>query len=144
MTDTSPSAPVSKKALWAGYILSGLVVVMLLVSAAFKFLKPPEILQEFSRLGYAESHALLIGTLEVGCVVIYAIPQTAVLGAILLTGYFGGATATHVRIDDPITNLIGPILFGVLAWLGLYLRDPRLRALIPLRSGGFQPPNEHG
>lgn len=132
--ESSTITPVSKKALWAGYVICGLVVLMLLMSASFKFMKPPDVLKEFSRLGYAEGHALALGILEVACVVIYVIPQTAVLGAILLTGYLGGATATHVRIDDPITNLIGPSLFGVLAWLGLYLRDSRLRALIPLRS----------
>lgn len=128
-----PSTPVAKKALWAGYIISGLVVLMLLMSATFKFMSPPDVLKEFARLGYAEGHAVGLGILEVACVVVYAIPQTAVLGAILLTGYLGGATATHVRIDDPLTNLIGPIVFGLLAWLGLYLRDRRLRDLIPIR-----------
>jgi hypothetical protein len=128
-----PSTPVAKKALWAGYIISGLVVLMLLMSATFKFMSPPDVLKEFARLGYAEGHAVGLGILEVACVVVYAIPQTAVLGAILITGYLGGATATHVRIDDPLTNLIGPIVFGVLAWLGLYLRDRRLRDLIPIR-----------
>jgi hypothetical protein len=131
--DASPTTPVSKTALWAGYIISGLVVLMLLMSASFKFMKPAEVLDEFSRLGYAERHALLLGILEVACVVIYAIPKTAVLGAILLTGYLGGATATHVRIDDPASKFIGPIIFGVLVWLGLYLRDRRLRELIPVR-----------
>ena len=131
-----PSTPVAKKALWAGYIISGLVVLMLLMSATFKFMSPPDVLKEFARLGYAEGHAVGLGILEVACVVVYAIPQTAVLGAILLTGYLGGATATHVRIDDPLTNLIGPIVFGLLAWLGLYLRDRRLRDLIPIRRDG--------
>jgi hypothetical protein len=131
--DTAPTAPVSKKALWAGYIISGIVVLMLLMSAIFKFMNPPDVAKEFSRLGYAESHALILGILEVTCVVIYAIPRTAVLGAILLTGYLGGATATHVRVDDPVSKFIGPVIFGVLVWLGLYLRDRRIRELIPVR-----------
>jgi Mn2+/Fe2+ NRAMP family transporter len=74
----------------------------------------------------------LIGILEIACTVIYVIPRTSVLGAILLTGYLGGATATHVRIGDP--SFFGPVIFGVLVWLGLWLRDARLRALLPLRS----------
>ncbi|MEX2142921.1 MAG: DoxX family protein [Pirellulales bacterium] len=123
--------PISKKMLWAGYIVSALPVLGLLMSAVFKFMNPPEVVDEFIRLGYAESHALGLGILEIACTVLYVIPQTSVLGAILLTGYLGGATATHVRIDDPF---IPPIVMGVLVWLGLYLRDPRLRALVPLRT----------
>jgi hypothetical protein len=133
MSDTQPAA-VSRKMLWAGYIVSALPVLMLLMSAVFKFVKPTGLVEEFTRLGYAESHALGLGILEVACTILYVIPQTSVLGAILLTGYLGGATATHLRIDDPVSNVIGPIVFGVLVWLGLYLRDPRLRALIPLRT----------
>jgi hypothetical protein len=78
------------------------------------------------------SLALGLGITEVACTIIYLIPRTAVLGAILLTGYFGGATATHVRVGDP--SFVGPVVLGVLVWLGLFLRDDRLRALIPLRS----------
>jgi hypothetical protein len=114
----------------SGYAVSTLVVLALIMSAVFKFMQSEDILKEFTRLGYSESSSVGLGILELACVVVYAIPQTAVLGAILLTGYFGGAVATHVRIGE---GFVSPLVIGVLAWLGLYLRDARLRALIPWR-----------
>lgn len=129
-TDTQ-TASVSKKLLWAGRIVSALPVLMLLFSGIIKLLKLAAVVTEFARLGYPESRVLGIGILEIACTIVYLIPRTSVLGAILLTGYLGGATATHVRIGDPF---IFPIIFGVLVWVGLYLRDERLRALLPLRS----------
>lgn len=126
--DSEPST-VSKKALWAGRIISALPVLMLLFSGSMKLIKPAAVVQEFARLGYPEKLALVIGILELACTIIYVIPRTAVLGAILLAAYLGGATATHVRIGDPFFY---PIIFGALVWLGLYLRDPRLRALVPI------------
>jgi len=134
MKSGNQTAPVSKKKLWAGRIISALPVLMLLFSGVMKLVKPVPVVQEFARLGYPESVALGIGILELACTGIYAIPRTSILGAILLTGYLGGAVATHVRIGDPFFNVFGPILFGALAWAGLYLRDDRLRALLPLRS----------
>ena len=122
--------PPSKKMLWAGRIMSALPVLMLLFSAVMKFLKPPDVVKGFTHLGYPESLALGLGILELACTVIYIIPRTSVLGAILLTGYLGGAIATHVRIGEPYFI---PIILGVLVWGGLFLRDERLRALIPLR-----------
>jgi hypothetical protein len=118
--------------LWAGRIISALPVLMLLVSALMKFAKPEPVVKGFADLGWDMSLALGLGITEVACTIIYLIPRTAVLGAILLTGYFGGATATHVRVGDP--SFVGPVVLGVLVWLGLFLRDDRLRALIPLRS----------
>ena len=120
---------VSKKAFWAGWILSGLVVLMMLFSAVMKLFKPATVVQEFGRLGYAESITITIGILELMCALIYLVPRTSVLGAILLTAYLGGATATHVRISDPFFS---PVILGILVWLALYLRDARLRALVPL------------
>ena len=120
---------VSKKALWAGRILSALPVLMLLFSAVMKLLKPAPVVQEFGRLGYPEKLALIIGIIELACTIVYVIPQTSVLGAILLVAYLGGATVTHVRVGDPFFI---PIVLGILLWLGLYLRDPRLRVLLPL------------
>jgi hypothetical protein len=105
---------------------------MLLFSATLKFVKPVSLIDELDRLGYKENIILVIGILEIGCTIVYLIPRTSVLGAILLTGYLGGATATHVRIGDP--SFFGPVILGILVWLGLYLRDSRLRALVPLRS----------
>ena len=131
MDSATQTTPVSKKALWAGRILSALPVLALIMSAVMKFVKPPEVVKGFAHLGYDESLALALGILELACTVIYLIPRTAVLGAILLTGYLGGATATHVRIGEPFW---APVLLGVLVWGGLYLRDVRLRALIPLRQ----------
>jgi hypothetical protein len=124
-----PARP-SKKLLWTGRVMSTLPVLMLLMSAAMKFARPPDVVEGFQKLGYSEDLAVGLGILELVCTVIYVIPQTAVLGAILLTGYLGGATATHVRVGDPFHM---PVLLGLLLWGGLYLRDPRLRALLPWR-----------
>jgi len=130
MQSGAQTAPVSKKVLWAGRIAIAVPVLMLLFSGGMKLVKPAFVVEEFARLGYAERLALGIGILEVVCAVVYAIPRTSVLGAILLTGYLGGATTTHVRIGDPF---FGPIVVGLLVWGGLFLRDDRLRALVPLR-----------
>ena len=123
---------ISSKMIWAGRIVSGLVVVMMVFSAVMKILKPNEVLTEFTRLGYPETVVIGIGILELLCAVVYSIPRTSYLGAILLTAYFGGATATHVRIGDVF---IWPVIGGVLTWAGLYLRDARIRDLIPLLKG---------
>jgi len=134
MQSGTQTAPVSKGKLWAGRIVSAIPVLMLLFSGVMKLLKPAVVVNEFARLGYAENVTLGLGILEIACAVVYVIPHTSVLGAILVTGYLGGAVATHVRIGDPLFNVIAPILFGVMFWGGLYLREDRLRALIPLRS----------
>lgn len=131
MQSDTQTALVSKKMLWAGHIISALPVLMLLFSGVMKLMKPASVMEGFVRLGYPESLALGIGIVELACVVIYVIPRTSVLGAILLTGYLGGATATHLRIGEPFFM---PIVLGVLIWGGLFLRDDQLRALIPLRS----------
>jgi len=131
MQSGTQTAPVSKKRLWAGRVISALPVLMLLFSGAMKLIKPAFLVQEFVRLGYPESLALGIGILELSCTVVYVIPRSSVLGAILLTAYLGGATATHVRIGDPF---FGPVVLGVVVWVGLYLRGGQLRALVPLRS----------
>jgi hypothetical protein len=128
------SDSVSKKALWAGIIIGALPTLMLLFSGVLKLAKPAGIVTEFSRLGYLENVILGIGILEIACTVVYIIPRVSVLGAILLTGYLGGAIATHVRIGDPLSKVLGPVIFGALLWGGLYLRDQRLRALLPIRS----------
>lgn len=124
---------ISRKALWAGYILSALPVLGLLFSGAVKIVQPAGAGMdvEMKRLGWEMVAPTALGIVELASTIIYIIPRTAVLGAILLTAYLGGATATHVRIGDPF---IGPVILGVLIWLGLYLRDPRLRALVPVRS----------
>ena len=130
MQSDTPTAPASKKTLWAGRIMSALPALMLLFSGIMKLIKPASVMEGFVRLGYPESLALGIGIVEIACTVVYLIPRTSILGAILLTGYLGGATATHLRIGEPFFM---PIILGVLVWGGLFLRDDRVRALIPLR-----------
>jgi hypothetical protein len=126
------SASVSKKMLWAGRVISTLPVLLLLLSGVMKLMKPAPVVQGFAHFGYPDSLILSIGILELACTVVYMIPRTSVLGAILMTGYLGGATATNVRVGDPSFFLT--IILGVLVWAGLFLRDDRLRALIPLRK----------
>ena len=130
MQHVTQTHPVSKKTLWAGYIMGALPVLLLLMSAVMKLIKPPPVVEGFAHLGLPESLALGLGILELACTVVYVIPQTSVLGAILLTGYLGGATFTRLRVGDPFFM---PDVIGALVWGGLFLRDPRLRALIPLR-----------
>ena len=137
MQATAQAVKTSNKALWAGRILSGLVVLFLLMDAGFKLVKPlpAAAVQAFGQLGYPVGLAAGIGILLLACVVLYAVPRTSVLGAILLTGYLGGAVASHVRVGDPwFSHALFPVYIGTLIWGGLYLRDERLRALIPWRS----------
>jgi len=126
-----PEGP-SKAALWTGRVISVLPVLMLAMSAVMKFMPPSkEVTEGFEHLGWPMRLAFGLGILELSCALLYAIPQTAVLGAILVTGYMGGAIATHLRVGD---NFVLQALIPILAWLGLFLRDPRLRALLPLRT----------
>jgi hypothetical protein len=119
---------------WAGYVISGLPALFLLVDALGKFVKPAPVVEGTLALGYPENVILPLGIILLISTLLYLIPQTSVLGAILLTGYLGGAVATHVRIGNPLlTHTLFPVYLGVLIWLGLYLRDVRLRALVPLR-----------
>lgn len=128
-SDIQATSP-SNKILWAGRVMSALPVLMLTFSAVMKFAKPAEVVKGFTHLGYPEKLATGLGIVELTCTVLYIVPRTAVLGAILLTAFLGGAVATHLRIGDPYFI---PIILGVLVWGGLFLRDQRLRALIPLR-----------
>jgi hypothetical protein len=99
-----------------------------------KLVKPPIVVETTIQLGYSESVILGLGIVLLASTILYMIPRTSVLGAILLTGYLGGATATHVRVEGPLFSIVFPVIFGALIWLGLYLRDDRLPVLIPLRS----------
>ena len=119
---------------WAGYIVSGLPVLFLLMDAVGKFVKPQAVIDGTLELGYQESVIVPLGIILLICIILYLVPQTAVLGAILLTGYLGGAVATHVRIGNPLfTHILFPTYLGIMIWGGLVLRDPHLRALLPLR-----------
>jgi DoxX-like family len=126
--------PVSKGKLWAGYILTALPALFLLMDGVMKLVKPAPVVETTVQLGYPESVILGLGIVLLACTVLYLIPRTAVLGAILLTGYLGGAVATHARVGAGLFPMLFPVLLGVLLWGGLYLRDDRVRALVPLRS----------
>lgn len=121
-----------KTTVWIGRVLSAIPIGMLLFSASMKLNPSPQVVQFTNEhLGYPATVFLTLAILEISCVVLYAIPQTAVLGAILMTGYLGGAIASHFRVGDPS---FPPAILAILAWAGLYLRDERLRALLPLRK----------
>ena len=127
-SNSTPVTP-SKGILWTGRIMSTLPVLMLLFSATMKFSGSPDLAKGFEHLGWKIQLAPSLGVLELVCTVLYAIPRTSVLGAILLTAYLGGATATHIRVGDPF---VSTIIVGVVLWGGLFLRNPRLRALLTL------------
>lgn len=126
------STRVSTTSLWIGRIVGGILSALLFVDAIGKLLRVPEVVEGTAQLGYPETLVLVIGIIEAVCVSLYVTPRTNILGAILLTGYLGGATATHVRIGSPLfTHILAPVIVGVLIWAALFLRDVRLRALIP-------------
>jgi len=123
---------VSKTILWTGRVMSALPVLLILLGSVMKLMKHPSVLEGFARAGLPERLIVPVGLIELVCVVVYLIPRTSVLGAILMTGLMGGATITTLRVGDPTYPM--PVILGMLAWGGLYLRDVRLRALIPLRK----------
>jgi hypothetical protein len=106
------------------------------MDGAMKLVKPAVVVDATVKLGYGENVILPLGIVLLTCTLLYAIPRTAVLGVILLTGYLGGAVATHVRMGEGVFSIVFPIIFGVLIWGGLFLRDARVRALIPLTAKG--------
>jgi DoxX-like family len=118
---------------WVGWVLSVLPAPLLVMSAISKFTLPADVVKGFGDMGWTTDVAMALGFVELGSLVLYLVPQTAVLGAILLTGYLGGACATHVRIGD-YSHCWVPVAMGVVLWLGLFLRDARIRALVPWRS----------
>jgi hypothetical protein len=134
MAQSGLQTSISKTSLWVGRIVSGLPALFLLVDGAMKLAKPAIVVDATTKLGYSESVIIPLGIVLIACTILYLIPPTSVLGAILLTAYLGGAVATHVRAGEPLFSVVFPIIFGILLWLGLYLHDVRLRALIPLRS----------
>ncbi|OCK62353.1 DoxX family protein [Bradyrhizobium sp. LMTR 3] len=136
MTVIAETAPVSNPARWTGRILSGLVILFLMIDGAIKLVPWPVVTETMDRMGYGSSDALMrgLGAITIVCTVLYAIPPTSILGAILLTGYLGGAIASHVRIDSPLlTHTLFGLYLGLMLWGGLWLRDKNLRNLIPFR-----------
>ncbi|HVJ84238.1 MAG TPA: DoxX family protein [Caulifigura sp.] len=125
----------------AGWVLTLLATAMLIMSGAMKFSNDPKLLEGLEKMRMTKETMQTIGVVELACAAIFLIPQTTVLGAILITGYLGGAVFVHVQGGDPISNIVTPVVIGVVAWLGVYLREPRLRAIAPIRTKGHhQPP----
>ena len=126
-----PRSAVSRKARWTGWILTALPFLMLVLSAVMKLTNGPGVAEGMQHFGIPATLTAGLGILELACAVLYAIPRTSVLGAILVTGYLGGAILTALRVGD---SVYVQAVLAILAWGGLYLRDPRLRALLPLKS----------
>jgi hypothetical protein len=122
----------SKAGLWTGRIISALPALFLLIDGTMKLFKPAVVVEATVKLGYPESVIVGLGIVLIVCTILYLIPRTTVLGAILLTGYLGGAVATHVRVGEPLFSIIFPVILGALLWGGLYLRNQRLRKLVPV------------
>ncbi|QRK11259.1 DoxX family protein [Archangium violaceum] len=134
-TRTRTGTQPAKKALWTGRILSGLAVLFLLFDATGKLLQIPEAQQGTMELGYPVSVLFGLGLVQLACLAVYLVPRLSVLGAVLWTGYLGGAVATHVRVGNPLfTHTLFPVYIATLLWLGLWLRDERLRAVLPVRA----------
>jgi DoxX-like family len=130
----SKGAATSRKQIRTGRIVSVLVVLFMLMDGIMKLFKPSFVVEANARLGYPESTVVGIGAALLACTVLYVIPRTSILGAILLTGYLGGAVASNVRAAQGLFNVIFPLIFCVLVWGGLWLRDSRLRNLVPLAN----------
>jgi hypothetical protein len=125
---------VDPRALWAGRVMSGLVVLFLAMDIAMKLANLDVVAQASLQLGWDPGKARTLGVILLACTALYAYPRTAILGAVLLTGYLGGAVAAHARLDDPLfTHVLFGVYLGILAWGGLWLRDPGLRVMFPLR-----------
>jgi len=120
----------NKSSLWAGRILSALPALFLLLDGIMKVVKPAFVVEATVQLGYPESVIVALGVVLVACTILYLVPRTDVLGAILLTGYLGGAVATHVRVGGPLFSILMPVILGVMLWGGLYLRDEGVRSLV--------------
>ena len=135
MHSAAQIARASTKLLWTGRVMSGLVIVFLLMDSVIKVMRVPAAVQGTGQLGYSQNIVAPLGVILLASTILYAVPRTAVLGAILVTAYLGGASAAQVRVGNPLfSNVLFPVYVGVLLWAGLFLREPRLRALIPFRS----------
>jgi len=134
-SDTSAALAAPRAALWTGYVLTGLVVAFLVFDIAVKLIRSPFAVEPTVQLGYHAEQVVVIGLIELVCLVLCLFPRTAVLGTILMTGYFGGAVATNMRASTPTFNQVFPVVMGALLWIGLMLRERRLWALMPIRNG---------
>ena len=128
---------ISKSRLWTGRIMSGLVIFFMIFDAIFKFFVTEEAVAGTTELGWSVHHLVPLGVIALIATILYAIPATTVMGAVLLTAYFGGAIATHFRIDNPLfSHTLFPVYLAILMWGGAWLRNPSLRAIFPMRSSG--------
>ncbi|CAG7654611.1 DoxX family protein [Paenibacillus allorhizosphaerae] len=128
---------ISKGRLWTARVMYGLALLFMLFDSISKFMMPAPVVEGTVQLGYAEHHIVVIGALGLIATILYAIPRTSVLGAVLLTGYFGGAIATHVRLDNPLfSHILFPVYIAILVWGGIWLKDDNVRKLIPFRQKG--------
>jgi hypothetical protein len=137
MPESIDTTAPSRSRLLTGRILSTLTVLFLIMDIAFKFIRPipPQVMQSMTQLGFQPGLLTAIGILLLICTVLYVIPATSVLGAVLLTGYLGGAVSVHVRVGNPLFGyILFPVYVGVLMWAGLFLRERRLLSLLPLRK----------
>ena len=136
MNSVTPLAPTSTPQLWIARTLGTLVILFMFFDSTIHLMKPAPVVDAFNRLGYPLSASVGIGILELLCLLAYAIPRTALLGAVLLTGVLGGAISTHVRAGSPAFEAyIFPTILGLMIWGGIWLRDSRLRAIFPIRTG---------
>lgn len=124
----------SKGALWTGRVVSALVVLFLCFDGVTKVMKVPSVMAAAAKSGFSVKEIVIIGAVLLVCTLLYVIPATAVLGAILLTGYLGGATFANAHTGGPVPLIFLPVVFGILTWLGIFLRDGRIRELVPLRA----------
>lgn len=128
------TGPKSNAAPWTGRVISTIAVLFLVFDGAMKVIKERHVIAASADLGFSISSIAWIGVLLLACTLIYVIPRTAILGAVLLTGYLGGAVAVQVRVGHPVFQCVFPVIFGALVWAGIYLRDSRLSEIIPLRK----------
>jgi hypothetical protein len=133
--NTSPALKISKGRLWTARVMGGIVIAFMLMDGIFKFVPNEEAMSATMDLGYKAHHLPILGTLGLTTILLFAIPRTQILGAILLTAYFGGAIATHVRVDNPLfSHILFPVYLALLMWGSVWLRSERLRELVPFRK----------
>ena len=135
-TPPATTRPAGRAARRAGWVITGLVTAFLLVNGVTHLLRPPVAVETTAALGFSADSLLVMGTVQLTCLALYLVRPTSVLGAVLLTGYLGGAVTAHLRVGDPLlSHTLFPVYLGALVWIGLWLREPALRAMLPLRRG---------
>ncbi len=135
MSSSIENIPISKSKLWTSYALSGIAVLFLIFDTGIKIMRESHAVEGTVQLGYPDSAVVTLGIIEAVCLILYLIPRTSIFGMILMTGYLGGAVATHVRLGNPLfSHILFSVYIAILLWGGLYLREQRLRELIPFRK----------